>query len=145
MLAAIFILTVMILPTIISISETSLRQVDKGYHEASLALGASEMTTIFKIMVPAAKSGIMSAIILGVGRALGEAMAVILIAGNSVNMPTSLLTSVRTLAANCALEMGYASGLHAEALFATGVVLFVCIILLNTLLYVFKRKGGLTK
>ena len=141
MLAAIIILTIMVLPTIVSVSETSLRSVSNSYREASLALGATEITTIFKVMVPAAKSGIFSSVILGVGRVLGEAMAVILVSGNAVQMPTSLLSRVRTLSANCALEMGYAEGMHNEALYATGVVLFAFIIILNILMYAVKSRS----
>ncbi|MCK8061301.1 phosphate ABC transporter permease subunit PstC [Fusibacter sp. A1] len=134
LLAAIMILGIMILPTIITVTETALRSVPKEYKEGALALGATHMQTIFGVMVPAAKSGILAAVVLGIGRAVGETMAVILVAGNSTLMPTSVLDRVRTMTANIAMEMGYAFGLHQEALFATGVVLLVFIMLLNILL-----------
>lgn len=140
LLAVIIILSVMILPTIISISETSIRAVPENYKEGSLALGASHIQTIFKVILPAARSGIMASIVLGVGRAIGETMAVILIAGNTPQIPHSLLDRVRTLTANIALEMGYASGLHQDALFATGVVLFVFIMALNIVLNAIVNK-----
>ncbi len=141
-LAAIIILGIMILPTIISISETSIRAVPKEYKEGSLALGASHIETIFKVILPAAKSGIFAAIVLAMGRAIGETMAVILVIGNTPQIPNSLFDRARTLTSNIALEMGYAQGLHQEALFATGVVLFVFIMLLNIVLNVFVRKAG---
>ena len=141
LLAVIIILAVMILPTIINISYTSLKAVPAACKEGSLALGASHIQTIFKAMIPAARSGIVAAIVLGVGRAIGETMAVILVAGNAPRMPGSLLDSVRTLTINIAFEMSYATGLHREALFATGVVLFVIIMALNLGLNMFlKRK-----
>ncbi len=143
LLAVIFILTVMILPTIISITETSIRAVPAAYKEGSLALGASHIQTIFRVMIPAARSGIMAAVVLGIGRAIGETMAVILVSGNTPMIPTALTDRVRTLTANIALEMGYASGLHQEALFATGVVLFIFIMALNIGLNVMmRRKAG---
>ncbi|MDD2370580.1 MAG: phosphate ABC transporter permease subunit PstC [Firmicutes bacterium] len=141
-LAAIIILSIMILPTVISISESSMREVDISYRDASLALGATKISTIFKVMIPSAFSGIMAAVILGVGRALGEAMAVILVSGNAPFMPDSILAPVRTMSANIALEMGYASGAHQEALFGTGVVLFVFIFIINFIFYIVKHKGG---
>lgn len=131
LLAVIIILGVMILPTIINISAYAIQAVPKAYKEGSLALGASKMQTIFKVTLPAAKSGILAGIILGIGRAVGETMAVLLVAGNAAIIPTGLLSRVRTLTGNIAVEMSYATGLHQEALFATGVVLFVFIILLN--------------
>ncbi|MCI6737117.1 MAG: phosphate ABC transporter permease subunit PstC, partial [Intestinibacter sp.] len=130
LLAVIFVLAIMMLPTIISLSETSIRAVPKAYKEGSLALGASKIETIFKVTVPAAKSGILAGVILGIGRALGETMAVILVAGNSTAFPTSILDSVRPLTTNIALEMGYVAGTHQEMLFATGVVLFIFIIII---------------
>ncbi|NTV91091.1 MAG: phosphate ABC transporter permease subunit PstC [Clostridiales bacterium] len=143
LLAVIFILTVMILPTIISISETSIRAVPSSFKEGSLALGASHIQTIFRVMIPAARSGIMAGIVLGIGRAIGETMAVILVSGNTALIPSSLTDRVRTLTANIALEMGYASGLHQEALFATGVILFLFIMALNLVLsYIMRRKAG---
>ena len=143
LLAVIIILAVMILPTVISMSETSIRAVPKAIKEGSLALGASHMQTIFRVILPAAKSGIMASIVLGTGRAIGETMAVILISGNTALIPHALTDRVRTLTANIALEMGYASGLHQETLFATGVVLFLFIMLLNILLnFILHRKAG---
>lgn len=134
LLAAILILGMMILPTIINISAYSIKTVPREFKEGSLALGATKMQTIFKVILPAAKSGILAGIILGVGRAVGETMAVLLVAGNAAMMPTGLLSRVRTLTANIAVEMSYATGLHQEALFATGVVLFIFIIFLNIVL-----------
>ncbi len=143
LLAVIIILAVMILPTVISMSEASIRAVPSTLKEGSLALGASHIQTIFRVLVPAAKSGIMASIVLGTGRAIGETMAVILVSGNTALIPRALTDRVRTLTANIALEMGYASGLHQETLFATGVVLFIFIMLLNILLNVIiHRKAG---
>lgn len=142
LLAAIIILGIMILPTIISISEISIRAVPKEYKEGSLALGASHMETIFKVILPAAKSGIFASIVLAMGRAIGETMAVMLVIGNTSQLPHSLLDRARTLTSNIAIEMAYAQGLHQEALFATGIVLFVFIMLLNIILNVFIRKAG---
>lgn len=142
LLAAIIILGIMILPTIVSIAETSIRSVPKEYKEGSLALGASHVQTIFKVIIPGAKSGIMAAIVLGMGRAIGETMAAILVIGNTPQVPHSLFDRVRTLTSNIAIEMSYAQGLHQEALFATGVVLFVFIMALNIILNVFIRKVG---
>ena len=133
LLAVILVLAIMMLPTIISVSETAIRAVPKAYKEGSLALGASKIETIFKVVLPAAKSGILAAVVLGIGRALGETMAVILVAGNSPMMP-KLMDSVRPLTTNIALEMGYAFGTHQEMLFATGVVLFSFILILNLVL-----------
>lgn len=140
LLAVIIILAVMILPTVVSISETSIRAVPLATKEGSLALGASHIQTIFKVILPSAKSGIAAAIVLGTGRAIGETMAVILVSGNTVQIPHALTDRVRTLTANIALEMGYASGLHQETLFATGVVLFVFIMILNIVLNVILHK-----
>lgn len=142
LLAAIIILGIMILPTIVSIAETSIRAVPKEYKEGSLALGASHIYTIFKVVLPAAKSGIMAAIVLGMGRAIGETMAAILVIGNTPQIPHSIFDRVRTLTSNIAIEMSYAQGIHQEALFATGVVLFVFIMTLNIVLNVFIRKGS---
>ena len=140
--SAILILSLMILPTVITISITSINSVPREYTEASLALGATKIETIFKVEIPAAKSGILSGVILGIGRAIGETMAVIMVAGNSPYMPTGLFSSFRTLTGNIAIEMGYASGLHRSALFATGVILFVFIMVLNLVLMAVTRKGG---
>lgn len=142
LLAVILVLAIMMLPTVVTVSETALRAVPKTYREGSLALGASQIGTIFKVIVPAAKSGIMTAIVLGMGRAIGETMAVILVAGNSLIIPTSLTDSVRPLTTNIALEMGYAAGTHQEMLFATGIVLFSFILLLNFVLAKISSKGG---
>jgi len=125
------ILGIMILPTVIGISIDALQAVPRSYREGSLALGATQWQTIWRVVLPAARSGIVAAVILGMGRAVGETMAVIMVAGNSVQMPHSPLDSVRTLTANIALEMGYAAGDHRAALFATGIVLFVIIMILN--------------
>lgn len=140
LLAVILILGVMILPTIINISAYAIKSVPKEFKEGSLALGATKMQTIFKVILPAAKSGILAGVILGIGRAVGETMAVLLVAGNAAIMPTGLLSRVRTLTGNIAVEMSYASGLHQEALFATGVVLFAFIILLNITLRMVTSK-----
>ena len=142
-LAAAIILGIMILPTIISISIDSLEAVPRTYREGSIALGATRWQTTRMVMIPAARSGIIASIILGMGRAIGETMAVIMIAGNAIEIPRSLLAPVRTLTSNIALEMGYAAGEHREALFATGVILFIIIMILNTVanLTSMKRKG----
>jgi len=132
-LAASIILGIMILPTIISISIDALEAVPRSYREGSIALGATRWQTTRMVMFPAAKSGIIASIILGMGRAIGETMAVIMIAGNAANIPRSPLDPVRTLTSNIALEMGYAAGEHREALFATGVILFIIIMVLNTI------------
>ncbi len=132
-LAASIILGIMILPTIISISIDSLLAVPPTYREGSIAMGATRWQTVKMVLFPAARSGIIASIILGMGRAIGETMAVIMIAGNAISVPNSILAPVRTLTSNIALEMGYASGEHREALFATGVILFVIIMILNTI------------
>ncbi len=142
LIAVILVLAIMMLPTIVTVAETAIRAVPKTYREGSLALGASEIETIFKVVVPAAKSGIMAAIVLGLGRAIGETMAVILVAGNSLILPTSITDSVRPLTTNIALEMGYAFGTHQEMLFATGIVLFSFILILNFVLAKISAKGG---
>jgi phosphate ABC transporter permease protein PstC len=132
-LAGSIILGIMILPTIISITIDSLLAVPPAYREGSIALGATRWQTTKMVLFPAARSGIVASIILGIGRAVGETMAVIMVAGNAVAVPGSLLSPVRTLTSNIALEMGYASGEHRQALFATGVILFVIIMVLNTI------------
>lgn len=142
LLAACIILGIMILPTIISTARMGLLAVPKEYKEGSYALGASQIHTIFKVMLPAAKSSIFSGIILGIGRAIGETMAVILVAGNSVLLPESVTDPVRTMTANIAIEMGYSYGLHQEALFATGVILFLFIMSLNLILHWIQRREG---
>jgi phosphate transport system permease protein len=132
LLAVIFVLTIMILPTIISLSEASIRAVPKSYREASLGLGASKIQTIFSSVVPAARSGILTATVLGIGRAIGETMAVMMIAGNNIGgLPTSIFSKIRPLTTNIAMEMSYASGRHQEMLFSTGVILFVFIMVIN--------------
>jgi phosphate transport system permease protein len=130
-LTASIILAVMILPTIINISEVSIRAVPRDYKEGSLALGATHWQTIAKVLVPAARSGIIASIVLGIGRAVGETMAVLMVGGNAPIMPTGLLSKVRTLTMNIVTDMGYASGDHMTALFTTGMVLFVFIMILN--------------
>lgn len=140
LLAAIIILAIMILPTVINISESSLRQVPQHYRAASLALGASKIQTIFKITIPAAKSGILSAIVLGVGRAIGEAMAILVVSGNSVNFPWPF-NSVRFLTTAIVSEMSYASGIHRQVLFTIGLVLFIFIMIINIVLTKIIKSG----
>ncbi|MDD4503690.1 MAG: phosphate ABC transporter permease subunit PstC [Clostridiaceae bacterium] len=130
-LAGSIILAIMILPTIINVSESAIRSVPKDYKEASLSLGSSHWQSIKNVIVPAARSGIIAGVILGMGRAIGETMAIIMIVGNSPVIPESILSPVRTLTGNIGIEMGYASGEHQQALFATGIVLFAFIMLLN--------------
>lgn len=139
--AAIIVLAIMILPSIISVSMTALEAVPKEYEDASLALGASPIETYFKVSVPAAKSGIAAAVVLGVGRAIGEAMAVMMVAGNVANMP-SLFQSVRFLTTAVASEMSYSSGLQKQALFSIALVLFFFIMLINASLNFFLKRGG---
>lgn len=141
-LTASLLLGMMILPTIISVSETALNAVPKSYYEGSRALGATHERSVFLTMLPAAKSGIMAGIILGIGRAIGETMAVIMVAGNQARLPDSVLKGVRTLTANIVIEMGYATDLHREALIATGVVLFVFILLINLCFNLVKNRGS---
>lgn len=143
LLAVIIVLSIMMLPTIITVAETAIRAVPKAYKEGSLALGASHIETTFKVVVPAAKSGILAAVVLGVGRAIGETMAIILVAGNSPIIANSIFDGVRPLTTNIALEMGYAFGTHQEMLFATGVVLFLFILLLNLVLSKLSSKEGM--
>ena len=139
-LAGSIILAIMILPTIISISEVSLLSLPSLYKQGSLALGATHWQTIHSVLIPAAKSGIMAAIILGIGRAIGETMAVIMVLGNAVAMPGSILDPARTLTTNIGIEMGYATGDHQQALFATGIVLLVIIMILNSAAQYIVRK-----
>ena len=139
---AIIVLAVMILPSIISVSETALKAVPKEYEEASLALGATHIETVFRVSVPAASSGIAASVVLGIGRAIGEAMAIIMVAGNVANMP-GLFQSVRFLTTAVASEMAYASGLQRQALFSIALVLFLFIMLINVILNtLLKRKKG---
>ncbi len=139
-MSASIVLAIMILPTIISISEVAISAVPKGYKEASLSLGASKWQTIFKVILPAARPGILASIGLGIGRAVGETTAVLMVGGNAPIMPKGLTSMVRTLTMNIATDMGYASGLHRTALFATGGVLFVFIMLLNIFVQVIQKK-----
>lgn len=143
-LAASVLLGLMILPTITGISESALRAVPKELYDGAVALGASHEKAVFSVILPAAKSGIVAAVVLGIGRAIGETMAVIMVAGNQARMPAGLFKGARTLTANIVLEMGYAADLHREALIATGVVLFVFILIINLLFAVLKdgRKDG---
>jgi len=139
-LAGSLILAIMILPTIISISEVSIQSLPSLYKPGSMALGATHWQTIFYVLLPAAKSGLMAAIILGIGRAIGETMAVIMVLGNAVAMPQSILDPARTLTTNIGIEMGYASGEHQQALFATGIILFILIMILNSVAQYIVRK-----
>ena len=140
LLAASIVLAIMILPTIITISENALRALPNSYYEGALALGATKEEAVFKVMLPAAKSGIVTGVVLGIGRAIGETIAVGMVAGNSNILPTSIFKSVRTLTVNIVSEMGYASGLHYDALIATGAVLFVFILILNILLGLLSKE-----
>ncbi|MBS4241286.1 phosphate ABC transporter permease subunit PstC [Campylobacter vulpis] len=140
-LAAALILSIMILPTIILVSKASIDALPESYYEGALALGASKERSVFFALIPAAKSGILASIILGVGRAIGEAMAVIMVAGNQALIPTSVLEGVRTLTTNIVLEMGYAQDLHREVLIANAVVLFVFILLINTCFNALKKEA----
>ena len=140
-LTASILLGIMILPTIIGVSESSIRAVPESYYEGSLALGASHERSVFFATLPAAKSGITAAVVLGIGRAIGETMAVVMIAGNQPALPKGILDGVRTLTANIVMEMGYATDLHREALIATGVVLFVFILIINLLFSLLKRRS----
>ena len=141
LLTASVLLGIMILPTIIGTAEPALRAVPESYYEGALALGATHERSTFTAVLPAAKSGVMSGVILGVGRAIGETMAVIMIAGNQTRMPGGLLDGLRTMTSNIVLEMGYSTGLHRQALIATGVVLFVFILIINTCFSLMKRRS----
>ncbi len=141
LISAVLVLAIMILPTVINISEASINAVPKQLKSSSLALGASHIQTIFKVMIPAAKSGIISAVVLGVGRAIGEAMAITLVSGSSVNMPLPF-NSVRFLTTAIVSEMGYASGLHRQVLFTIGLVLFIFIMIINITLSRILKNGG---
>lgn len=139
-LTASLLLGIMILPTIIGVAESSLRAVPAQYYEGALALGATRERSVFRVILPAAKSGVVTGVVLGIGRAVGETMAVIMVAGNQARMPNGLFKGVRTLTANIVIEMGYAAELHREALIATGVVLFVLILTLYVVVALLKRK-----
>lgn len=140
-LTASILLGMMILPTIIGVTESAIRSVPAHYYEGALALGATHERSIFSVVLPAAKSGVVAGIVLGIGRAIGETMAVIMVAGNQARMPAGIVRGVRTLTANIVLEMGYAAGLHREALIATAVVLFVFILLINLSVSLLNRRA----
>ncbi|MBA4688445.1 MAG: phosphate ABC transporter permease subunit PstC [Candidatus Galacturonibacter soehngenii] len=140
MLTASILLGIMILPTIVGVSEAAIRAVPSQYYEGSLALGATHERSIFFVVLPAAKSGIIAAVVLGIGRAIGETMAVIMVAGNQARLPKGIFKGVRTLTANIVIEMGYAADLHREALIATGVVLFVFILIINLSVSLLNRR-----
>ncbi len=142
LISAVIVLAIMILPTVVSVSASSIRAVPNDIRAASLALGASKIQTIFKVTVPAAKSGIMTGIVLGIGRALGEAMAINMVAGGSVNLPLPF-NSVRFLTTQLVSEMGYAEGMHRQVLFTVGLVLYLFIMLVNFILQKMKKKGGI--
>lgn len=140
MLTAMLLLAIMILPTIIELSESAIRSVPKSYYQGSVALGATKERSIFEVVLPAASSGVLSSVVLGIGRAIGETMAVVLVAGNQPVGPNGLLSGVRTLTTNIVLEMSYAAGDHRQALIATGVILFVFILLINSIFIVIKNR-----
>jgi phosphate transport system permease protein len=142
MLSAMILLGIMILPVIINISESALRAVPDTYYQGALALGASHTRSVFFVVLPAAKSGIFASIILGIGRAIGETMAVVMVAGNQARMPESLFRGARTLTSNIVMEMGYAADLHRDALIATGIVLLVFILIINIIFTWVTRKGS---
>ena len=139
-LTASILLGIMILPTIIGVTEAALRAVPRSYYEGSLALGATQERSIFRVMLPAAKSGVLAGVVLGIGRAIGETMAVVMVAGNQARMPAGILKGVRTMTTNIVLEMGYAADLHRGALIATGVVLFVFILIINFSVSMLNRR-----
>ena len=139
-LAASVLLGIMILPTVIGVSEAALRAVPSAYYEGAVAMGARHERAIFSVMLPAAKSGVLAGIVLGIGRAIGETMAVIMVAGNQPRLTGNMLKGIRTMTANIVMEMGYATGLHREALIATGVVLFVFILIINLTFSILKRR-----
>lgn len=140
MLTAMLLLAIMILPTIIELSESAIRSVPKSYYQGSVALGATKERSIFEVVLPAASPGVLSSVVLGIGRAIGETMAVVLVAGNQPVGPNGLLSGVRTLTTNIVLEMSYAAGDHRQALIATGVILFVFILLINSIFIVIKNR-----
>ena len=139
-LAASVLLGIMILPTVIGVSEAALRAVPSAYYEGAVAMGARHERAIFTVMLPAAKSGVLAGVVLGIGRAIGETMAVIMVAGNQPRLTGNMLKGIRTMTANIVIEMGYATGLHREALIATGVVLFVFILIINLTFSILKRR-----
>lgn len=140
LLTAAILLGIMILPTIIGVVESSLRAIPESYYEGALALGATRERSVFSVVLPAAKSGVLAGVALGIGRAIGETMAVVMVAGNQAVMPNSILAGVRTMTANIVLEMGYAADLHKDALIATAVVLFVFILIINLCFSALKRR-----
>ena len=140
--AGVIVLTAMVLPTIVSISEDSIRAVPKSHKEGALALGATHWQTIWRVLLPASRSGIAASIILAMGRAIGEAMAMIMVMGNAVRIPTSPLDPARTLAGGIAVEVNYAAGLHQSALFATAIVLFLMIIVINSIALIMLKRGS---
>ncbi|SHH15239.1 phosphate transport system permease protein [Anaerosphaera aminiphila DSM 21120] len=140
-LTASILLLIMILPTIISLAESAIKTVPKSYYEGSVALGAGHERTVMRIMLPAAKSGIFAGIILGIGRAIGETMAVILVAGNQTRLTFNIFKGIRTMTTNIVLEMGYAEGMHRQALIATAAVLFIFILLINISFFIFKKRS----
>ncbi len=139
-LAASVLLGIMILPTVIGVSEAALRAVPSAYYEGAVAMGARHERAIFTVMLPAAKSGVLAGVVLGIGRAIGETMAVAMVAGNQPRLTGNMLKGIRTMTANIVMEMGYATGLHREALIATGVVLFVFILIINLTFSILKRR-----
>lgn len=141
MLTASILLGLMILPTIISVSEAAIRAVSSTYYEGALALGAGKERSVFTVILPAARSGILAGVVLGIGRAIGETMAVVMVAGNQPRMPQGILEGVRTMTTNIVMDMAYATDLHREALIGTAVVLFVFILLINLVFAILKRKG----
>lgn len=141
MFTASVLLGIMILPTVINLSESAINAVPSSYYEGALALGATHERSVFFAVLPAAKSGILAAVVLGIGRAIGETMAVIMVAGNQPRLPTGIFKGIRTMTANIVLEMGYATGIHRQALIATGVVLFIFILLINLAFAILKKRG----
>lgn len=142
MLTASILLAIMILPTVVGVTEAALQSIPRSYYEGALALGATHTHSVFFTVVPAAKSGIIAGIVLGIGRAIGETMAVIMVAGNQARMPKGIMEGIRTLTSNIVLEMGYAADLHREALIATGVVLFVFIMMINLVVSALNWRSG---
>ena len=142
MLTASILLGIMILPTVTGVVEPALRSVSSSYYEGALALGATHERSVFMTVIPAAKSGVIAGIVLGIGRSIGETMAVIMVAGNQTWMPQGLMKGLRTMTANIVMEMGYAADLHREALIATGVVLFVFILIINLCVSALKRRSA---
>ena len=142
MLTASILLAIMILPTVVGVTEAALQSIPRSYYEGALALGATHTHSVFFTVVPAAKSGIIAGIVLGIGRAIGETMAVIMVAGNQARMPKGIMEGIRTLTSNIVLEMGYAADLHREALIATGVVLFVFIMIINLVVSALNWRSG---